>query len=224
MWIVLIVVLVISGLMAAPLFIRRGHRGCGPTEAVSNARQIGLALYEFQTEYGRFPDETTAGKIRLKSGDHLDLGNTSSNDYFRQLIATEIANAESMFYAKAAYTKRPDNMMESGAKALAPGEVGFGYLMDGKSSLDPKGNPSRPLVCAPLAMEGKTVSSQFFDKSINEGRAVVLRMDNSVQSLRIDPDTQRALMPGKKHLLQTGSDTVWGDAAKPVIVPPLPKN
>jgi hypothetical protein len=225
MWIVLAVVLLVSGLVSFPLFVRQGKCREGQTESVSNARQIGLALFEFQTAYGSFPDETTAAKVRLKTGDDINFGTASSNDYFRQLIAAQIANSEAMFYAKTAYTEKPDNVTKPGAKALAPGEVGFGYLMDGKSALDPKGNPSRPLACSPLALVGKTVSNQFFDSSFNKGRAVVLKMDNSVQSLSIDPDSRRGFISGlEKHLLQTGSDTVWGDSAKPVIVPPSPKN
>jgi hypothetical protein len=43
-----------------------GKRDKGQMEAVSNARQIGLALYEFETEYGRYPDGTTAAKILHK--------------------------------------------------------------------------------------------------------------------------------------------------------------
>ena len=44
-----------------------------------------------------------------------------------------------------------------------------------------------------------------------------------LHSLPIDPQTHRAIPGGKKHLLDTGLETVWGDSAKPVIIPPLPK-
>jgi hypothetical protein len=139
------------------------------------------------------------------------------------MIAAGIASSESLFYAKSRYTKKPDGIIGHGDKALLPGEVGFGYLMDGRTALTSKGNPARPLVCYPLAFDGKIVSDQAFDPSIHDGKAVILRVDNSAQSLPILSATRRAMLGGGKHLLQTGEDTVWGASVKPVIVPPLPK-
>ncbi len=225
MWIILVVLLAICWVVIRPMFVREGKCREGQTETVSNAKQIGIALYEFESAFGTYPDETTAAKIRQKSGDRFNLGNSSSNDYFRQLIAVDIVSSETLFYAKAGYTKKPDNVIDPADMALAPGEVGFGYLMIGKTALNSDGNLARTLVCAPLAFDGKTVSDQKFDPTVKNGYAVILRMDNSVQSMPIDPTTRRVMLGvgGQKHLLETGSDTVWGDSAKPVIVPPLPK-
>ena len=72
------------------------------TEAVSNARQIGLALYEFEQAYGRFPDESTIPRVKeIDPANTIPLGKSSSNDFFRQLIAAEIAQSEMMFYGNA---------------------------------------------------------------------------------------------------------------------------
>lgn len=182
-----------------------------------------MALFEFEREYGRFPDESTAAKIRQKTGRRFNLGNTSSNEYFRQLIAAGFVEKENLFYSKTGYTKKPDNRTDPSDMVLAPGEVGFGYLMDGKSAFNTEGNPARPLACSPLAFDGKNVSDQYFDSSIHDRKAIVLRIDISVQSLPILSATRRAMLGGGKHLLQTGEDTVWGTTARPVIVPPLPK-
>ena len=45
--------------LTAPMFIRGHHHRADQTEAVSNARQIGLALYEFEYEYGAYPNAVT---------------------------------------------------------------------------------------------------------------------------------------------------------------------
>jgi hypothetical protein len=192
-------------------------------QAIHSARQIGFALFEFEKEYGSFPDETTAARVPRKGEMDLHLGDSSANDFFRQLIAGGVTDNETMFYAKAAFSRIPDNLIIPGEKAFAPGEVGFGYLMNGKSAFNTEGNPARPLACAPLAFDGKTVSDRTFDDSMYAGKAVVLRIDNSVTSLPIHKESKRASLGGGKSLLDTGLDTVWGESAKPIIVPPLPK-
>jgi len=76
MWLLLVVVVLIFCMLSLPLLIRK-KRDRGQTEAASNARQIGLALLEFEVEYGKFPDESTATKIREKRGTHVHLGSAS---------------------------------------------------------------------------------------------------------------------------------------------------
>lgn len=201
----------------------RSEKKVSQTKAVSNSRQLGFALYEFRMEYGRFPDESTAPKVRLKTGTQLDLGNSSANDYFQQLVAAEIVSSPYVFYAKSAFSEKAAPPAEHEKWAIEPGTVGFGYLMNGKSSLDEKGNPARPLACAPLAFDGKSVSTHQFDPGPYNGKAVVLRIDNSVASLPIQKDTRLAILGGGKTLLETGRDSIWDSTDSPVIVPPLPK-
>lgn len=201
----------------------RSEKKVSQTKAIGNSRQLGLALYEFQVEYGRFPDETTAPKVRVKTGMQLELGNSSANDYFQQLVAAEIVSSPYVFYAKSAFSAKAAAPAEHAKWAIEPGTVGFGYLMNGKSSLDEKGNPSRPLACAPLAFDGKSVSTQQFDPGPYDGKTVVLRIDNSVLSLPIQKDTSLAILGGGKTLLETGRDSIWSSKDHPVIIPPLPK-
>jgi len=221
MWIVLIIAVLFFWGLTYPRVIR-SQKKSEITDAINNARRIGFALFEFETEFGSFPDQTTAARVPQKKGVEWMLGDSSANDYFRQLIAGGFTDDETLFYAKTAFSRKPDNRIKPGVKALAPGEVGFGYLMNGKSAFSTKGNPSRPIACAPLAFDGKTVSDQNFDLSLH-AYAVVLRIDNSVTSLPIVKTSKLAALGGGKTLLDTGPDTVWGSAATPVIVPPLPK-
>lgn len=201
----LVVIVIIAALagLTAPMVIRQ-RKKADQTEAVNNARQIGMALFEFESEYGSFPDDATATAVKDATDTALVSGSLS-NDRFRQLIRAGIAQSEAMFYAKTAFTQKPDGILDTDTKALSKGEVGFGILMNNTAGLSAAGNPSRPIIAAPLkvAMDG-TFDSDFYD-----GKAVILKLDNSVTSLAIVKASGNVKMNGK-NMLDTGSDTVWG--------------
>lgn len=217
----LVVIVIIAALagLTAPMVIRQ-RKKADQTEAVNNARQIGLALFEFETAYSSFPDSTTATTVTENTGSQLTFAGNTANDYFRQLIAAEICQSEAMFYAKAAFTKKPDNVFNTSTNALAPGEVGFGYIMNGNLAFSTAGNPARPIVAAPLLFPFQTGQ---FDIDFYDAKAVVLRIDNSVQSLPILRQSKLAQLGGGKNLLQTGDETVWGTGVTPTIVNPQAK-
>jgi hypothetical protein len=135
-----------------------------------------LALFEFQEEYGKFPDATTIAAVQSKTGSLLPMGTTISNDFFRQLIAADMTQSESMFYSKINGTRKPDGLID-GSHLLAKGECGFTYFLGAKES----DNPRRPLVVTPMIP-----GTDRFDPKPFKGKAVILRMDNSVSSLNID--------------------------------------
>ncbi len=217
----LVVIVIIAALagLTAPMVIRQ-RKKADQTEAVNNARQIGLALFEFETAYGSFPDSTTAPTVKENTGSVLTLDGNSSNDYFRQLMAAEIAQSESMFYCKTGFSKKPDNVFNTAANALAEGEVGFGYLLNTASAFSTAGNPARPIIMAPLAFP---FAAGQFDSDMFDSKAVLLKIDNSVTSVPILKTTKLAQLGGGKNLLQTGDDTVWGIGVVPTIVNPKEK-
>jgi prepilin-type N-terminal cleavage/methylation domain-containing protein len=217
----LVVIVIIAALagLTAPMVIRQ-RKKADQTEAVSNARQIGFALFEFETSYGSFPDSTTGPTVTENTGTQLTFGGTTANDYFRQLMAAEIATSEGMFYAKTGFSKKPDNVANTTDKALGNGEVGFGYILNANVAFSTAGNPARPIVAAPLSFPFGTGT---FDYDIYDAKAVVLRIDNSVTSLPILKTSKLAQLGGAKHLLQTGQDSVWGDGVTPTMVNPIPK-
>jgi hypothetical protein len=223
-WPMLIICLIILAaiiLLARPVILR-ARKDADLTEALGKTKQLGLALLEFETEYGTYPDEKTASVVLETTKTTLNLTGHSANSYFRQLIATEMAQTEIMFYCETAFSKKPDNRFDTPQTALAPGEVGFGYLLNGKSAFNSKDNPARILACAPLAYDGKSVSTHRFDPIPFDNRAAILRIDNSVTSLPIDPKTGELTLKDGKSLLQTGPETIWGTDT-PTIIPPLPK-
>jgi len=198
----------------------RQRKKADQTEAVSNARQIGLALFEFETSYGSYPDNSTGTTVTENTGSVLTFGGNTANDYFRQLIAAEISQSEAMFYAKTAFSRKPDNVFNTAQNALEAGEVGFGYIMNANLAFSTAGNPARPIVVAPLAFPFQTGQ---FDIDLYDAKAVVLRIDNSVQSIPILRQSKLAQLGGGKNLLQVGDDTVWGTGVTPTIVNPQAK-
>lgn len=154
------------------------------TEALNNIRQIGLALFEFEAEFGRFPDASTIAAVKAYSSTSLTLDDSSSNKLFRQLIAHGLkingVKSEKPFWCKTKTTpKKPDDVFRSDSTALQPGECGFAYIAGLKSS-DP---PETPVVMAPLE-KGKTT----FDPKPFQGRAVFLFLDSSAKPLPIEKD------------------------------------
>lgn len=188
-----------------PVFVRK-RTICDVTEEVNNARQIGLALLEFEAEYGRFPDAMTIIAVQKETGTLLPLGTKTSNDYFRQLVGSGIAQSESMFYCRIKDSRKPDGVMDP-AHALAKGEVGFAYL----SGLSVEGNPSRPIIIAPLIP-----GTDRFDPKPFKGKAVMLKMDNSVATLPIQKDGH--VLSLDQNILDP-AHPVWG-GKPPVIVWP----
>ncbi len=215
----LVVIVIIAALagLTAPMVIRQ-RKKADQTEAVNNARQIGLALFEFETEYGSFPDKLTAETVKANTETALIVGD-NANDRFRQLIRSGIAQSESIFYSKTSYTKKPDGVFNTDTTAIANGECGFGLMekADG-TGLSNAGNPSRPVVMTPFDVG---LAGDKFDYDIYDGKAVVLKLDNSVTSLNIVKGSGMVKVNGKS-LTDNGDGTVW-DSVKPKINYPTKK-
>ena len=140
-----------------------------------NLRQIGILLFAFEEEYGRSPDATTIPAVRAATGTTLALGDSSSNELFRQLLAT-VGGSEKIFWAKTATTpKKPNDVL--GADALAPGECAFTYI----AGLTYTGDPETPIVMAPVIR-----GTWKFDREAFGGRAIVLHLNGSATALPID--------------------------------------
>lgn len=195
---------VLAGL-SAPLVIRQ-RKKADQAEAISNARQIGLALFEFKEEYGNYPDDATAKAVAEATNTELITGSTA-NDRFRQLIRAGIVQSERPFYAHIPSVHNPDELIDGG-NALAQGECGFAYI----GNLITTDQAARPLAITPL-IPGTT----RFDPQPFDGKAVILWTDNSVRSLPIDRKSGKVMLDGK-NLLEP-SHPVWG-GQPPVIVLP----
>jgi prepilin-type N-terminal cleavage/methylation domain-containing protein len=216
----LVVIVIIASLagLTAPMVINKLKEGYR-TEAVSNARQIGIALTTFEQEYNSFPDDSTAETISKSNGDGTKVNGKSANDRFRQLFATGTTDSEAMFYAKTAYTNKPDTVI-SGDKALGPGECAFGIIMSGENGLTTSGSSARPIIATPFTT---ALNGELFDFDAYGGKAVVLKFDASVSSLTVNKLSKKAMLGGGMSLLQTGKDSVWGDLTDIKMVTPKGK-
>jgi hypothetical protein len=173
-------ILFILALVTAPMTVR-ARKKADQTQAVNNARQIGLALLEFDGGYGTFPSDATAAMVTESRPAHgFDLSGKSSNAMFRQLFAADYTYSEEMFYAKVRNVTKPDGIFAHG-KALEKGEVGFAYIT-GLSSAD---DPNTPIVLAPMIPGTTKFDTRGFE---GYGQAVVLHIDNSVRSYKIEKD------------------------------------
>ncbi len=148
------------------------------TEANSNLHQVGLALFEFETTYGSYPNDNTISKVQKDHPQNaIPLGKASSNDYFRQLLAAKICSSESIFHGYP--QKKPDGIFD-GARALEKGECAFSYIC----GLTSNSNPATPVVLYPM-VKGQRIFDYKICKKLG-GKAAILRVDNSVTSLPVD--------------------------------------
>jgi len=181
----LFLVIAITVALSLWLTITRNRRVADLTEASSNLRSLSFNLYSFDEEYGSFPDASTAVDVKDSTGTPLKLGDSSSNQLFRQLIAT-VGKSEKIFWAKTSRSsEKPDDNIDSNA-ALAPGECIYSYVA-GLSSAD----TGTPVIMTPL-IPGTT----RFDPKPFGGKAVVFFVGDSILALPIEPDG-RVLVNGR---------------------------
>jgi prepilin-type N-terminal cleavage/methylation domain-containing protein len=208
----LVVIVIIASLAAlsSPLVFRQVKRAA-EAQALSNARQIGFALFEFQNDYGSYPSAATLTQLNevFPSETIRGAAGTDSNGYFKQLFQAGLSQSEEIFFAKAQGVLKPDGDISTDARALAAGEVGFGYILDGVEGLSTAGNPSRPVIATPLAV-GSTTE---FDGDPFNKKAVVLRIDNSALSVNIrvpagSTENKGAAILGGQDLLSS-TNPIW---------------
>ena len=214
-----IVILAAIAAASIPVVIRQ-KKAADRTTALSNIRQIGMSLFEFGSEYGSFPDDRTAPEVQKKTKTTLKLTGDHSNDYFRQLIAVGL-KSERPFWCKTSFSpKKPDDDY-SPAKALQAGEVGYSYIMAGPGEgQNTSGDPRRPLAVAPSY---QAQADWTFDWDAYEGRAIVLKLDNSAAAHNIDFETGFIMTGVKGRFIHTtGADTGWGGTT-PVLKAPATK-
>ena len=222
----LVVIVIIASLagLTAPMVIRQ-RKKADQTEATSNARQIGLAMVEFDNDYGSYPDAATLAIVNESFGSTTIRGTAGndSNGYFKQLFQAGLTQPEQMFYAKAKGTRKPDGDISTDAEALAAGEVGFGYILDGQNGLSSAGNPARAVVATPCVPG----SAAVFDGDPFDRKAVILRIDNSVSSVNIRVAAGATLNQGPAIVggqdLLSASNPLW-NGGTPAMRLPLTAN
>ena len=201
---VFVFIAMLAGL-TAPLVIRQ-RKKADQTQAVSNARQISLALMEFESEYEKYPNADTASAVATNAGGAPITG-SSSNARFRQLFQAGITQSEGIFYAKAAGTRKPDGVIIADS-TLTTGECGFGYV----ENIRTDDGATRPLAMTPFER-----GSSRFDPMPFDGKAVILFSDGSVQSFEIERLSGEVMLDGRNILDPT--HPVWGGVPPALLLP-----
>jgi len=179
-------------LLSLYLFSGRGGHAYR-SEAIMNAKQIGMTLFVFDQDYKSYPNDKTGRSITLaKDKGVFDLGwPGSSNYYFRQLIVTGFLDQENPFHAQQQNEKRPDNVMD-GSNLLEAGECGFSYVVwESSENLHEKA----PLIITPL-IPGKRQFDYEYAKEYFGKKIVILYRDNSVGVYPVD-ESGRVMIDGK---------------------------
>lgn len=165
---------------APRVFRTRGGPGHDLGEAINNIKQIGAMLIEFDCEYGQFPDAATIADVKTATSTPLTLGSATSNDLFKQCLAGGGGKSEKPFWAKTAISPRKaDDVFGSDSNTLVKGECGFAYI----AGLTASDDPSTPVVMTSL-LPGKLL----FDRDAFDGKAIILRLDNSATAMPIEKD------------------------------------
>ncbi|RYD62290.1 MAG: hypothetical protein EOP83_14985 [Verrucomicrobiaceae bacterium] len=147
------------------------------SETINHAKQLHLALLDFENDFGCFPDSSTIADVKDDTGTSLPLGNSTSNELLRQLIAFG-NKSERIYWAESATSRhKPDDNIQ-GTHALEKSECGFAYVTGLSSSSD----PSIPILLAPVDASHR----RFERKSSYEDKALVLFVDGSWKVLPID--------------------------------------
>jgi hypothetical protein len=154
----------------------RKHTARTLSTAQRTLAQVHLALLDFDSDDGTFPNASTIADVKFVTSTTLPLGSVNSNELFRQLIATDTAKSEKLFWAPTGSTPRQPNDI-LGADTVKKGECSFTYIAGLSSSSDHT---------APVAMAPVIPGTQQFDPKPFNGRAVVLRIDGSAKAEPID--------------------------------------
>jgi hypothetical protein len=191
------------------LAARRYRIKADTQEARSNLRSMSLAFYEFETAYGTYPNASTAAELKSNTGTILPMGEKFSNDIFRQLIAAEIFQSETVFYAKIPGARKPDNVFTDAKTALVRGEVGYSCIV----GLNSRSNPARPLVVTPLIP-----GTNKFDPKPFGGNAIILRVNSS--GVNVLPINQRGevIDSSGKHILDP-ANPMWAGEVPKIVWP-----
>ena len=180
----LVVIAIIAALAAlsTPVVLKQQKKAAA-TEAVNNAKQHFILLFEFDQDNGKYPGDSTT----MSTG---AVAATSSAAFKEFFIASQI-DSEDIFYAKTGWSVKPDGdigVAPTYLTAMDTDECGFTYTMKGADAAFGTTDPSGvPLVATPAAV--KAFTGNNFSVSAFGGKAVILFNDGAVKSLPITPSS-----------------------------------
>ncbi len=210
-FVILAVLLGCFVLAALPVIFSCKGCGHGSARTVRNAKQVGYALFNFESDYGHYPNDETAKELLEKYDVDFLSSTGGSNFYFSQLIAGGYMDQEGPFHVNGVNVE-PDNNQSDPEELLKSGEVGFAYVMwESRAGIPERG----PLVIAYLEPGELRLPPKKW-LSNKSRRMVVLNDDMSVMVYRASRDGT-VEYNGKDYF--DWSQSHWG-GQKPKIVWP----
>ena len=193
---VVIAIIAILASIALPVFTSVQIKGA-QTKALSNAKQIGLALRLYASDNnGIYPSYQTDS-----SGNPTTTQVTTSNDAFCQLFPTYVKQEAIFWVAKSAWcnSNPPDEQTDSpmvspSTLTLAQGENEWAYVLN----LNDSSNPSVPLLADGFVDQAAHTYTQ--DATAKGGvwkaaNAIVIKADSSGNLLKVDQSTKTVKGP-----------------------------
>ena len=176
----LVVIAIIAALAAlsTPVVLKQQKKAAA-TEAVNNAKQMFILLFEFDQDRGQYPGLATVNPSATASA--------SSNAAFREFFVSSQIDSEELFYCRNGIAVPPDGDIGGvlSANAIENGSCGFNYLTKGVGVFYRTSDPSGvPLIITPGNALAPTPGTPF---AINPfgGKAVILFNGGSCKSLPI---------------------------------------
>ena len=208
-----------------PAFSRCG-RSSDKAKSINNLKQIGIALAEFDSHYGYFPQQEFPEELTSQSPEaalFIQKERDDSNYLLGQLIYLGFTDSEKIF--DMGHSVGPefqaDDVYDSKENLLQPGECEVAYLSaTGNTPLNSLNIPEE----APLALSQVIPGTSEFDPDYDRGEIAYLRGDSSVATTRLSPAKKNLPIrkPNKQQsLFDSGPDTLWPDGP-PKIHYPLP--
>jgi prepilin-type N-terminal cleavage/methylation domain-containing protein len=176
----LVVIAIIAALAAlsTPVVLKQQKKAAA-TEAVNNAKQMFILLFEFDQDRGQYPGAAAVNPSGAIS--------TSSNEVFREFFLASQVDSEDLFYCRDGLAVPPDGDIATATTSpVENGSCGFRYLWNGTTGFSTTSNSGIPLIITPADALAPTVASPF---AINPfgGKAVILFNDGSVRTNSIVP-------------------------------------
>ena len=196
---VVITIIAILASIALPAFTSVQQKG-KQTKALSNAKQIALALRLYASDHdGTYPSTTLDA-----SGNPTTTDVSTSNDAFAQLFPTYI-KSEAIFYVGGSAWCAPGppdeqtdaTTLSPSTLTLAAGENEWAYVL----FLNDTFNPSVPMIADGFVTQGESSHRYTKDQSLPGGVwkgqvAIVIRADGSSGALqKVDPNSMKVIGP-----------------------------
>lgn len=211
--VVIAIIAVLAGI-ATPLILRAQKAG-DRTEALNNAKAIAGGLVAFKSDKGAYPCGFTREALESDGVDNLPQGN-DANAYLAQLVATDIIDSETYFYAPGVRgAAKGDDIKGTSEDLLKRGENGFAYIMTADEEPLSDVSSITPLVIAPLKQAG---DNPVFDGGPYADKYVYGAVDGSGKSGDVS-EKGVAKSKGRESLFQAGRDSLFGNDV-PVIKAP----